>query len=63
MMKERRGRIINITSVVGAIGNPGQTNYAAAKAGVIGMTRSLARELGSRSITVNAWRPASSRPT
>ena len=52
MMKQRWGRIVNITSVVGAAGNPGQANYAAAKAGVAGMTRALARELGSRSITV-----------
>lgn len=57
MMKQRYGRIINITSVVGASGNAGQANYAAAKAGVAGMTRSLARELGSRSITVNAVAP------
>jgi 3-oxoacyl-[acyl-carrier protein] reductase len=57
MMKARKGRIINITSVVGAIGNAGQTNYAAAKAGVIGFTRALAREIGSRSITVNAVAP------
>jgi 3-oxoacyl-[acyl-carrier protein] reductase len=57
MMKARWGRIINITSVVGASGNPGQANYAAAKAGVIGMTRSLARELGSRNITVNCVAP------
>ncbi len=53
MMKARWGRIINITSVVGASGNPGQANYAAAKAAVVGMTKSLARELGSRGITVN----------
>ena len=53
MMKQRFGRIINITSVVGSAGNPGQANYCAAKAGVAGMTRSLARELGSRHITVN----------
>jgi 3-oxoacyl-[acyl-carrier protein] reductase len=57
MMKQRHGRIINITSVVGASGNPGQANYAAAKAGVAGMTRSLARELGSRNITVNCIAP------
>jgi 3-oxoacyl-[acyl-carrier protein] reductase len=57
MMKQRYGRIINITSVVGASGNPGQVNYAAAKAGVAGMTRSLARELGSRNITVNCIAP------
>ena len=57
MMKQRYGRIISITSVVGASGNPGQANYAAAKAGVAGMTRALARELGSRSITVNCVAP------
>lgn len=57
MMKQRYGRIINITSVVGAAGNPGQANYAAAKAGVAGMTRALARELGSRGITVNCVAP------
>ena len=57
MMKQRHGRIISITSVVGASGNPGQANYAAAKAGVAGMTRALARELGSRSITVNCVAP------
>ena len=57
MMKQRAGRIINITSVVGASGNPGQANYCAAKAGVAGMTRSLARELGSRNITVNCVAP------
>ncbi|MCB2029264.1 MAG: 3-oxoacyl-ACP reductase FabG [Burkholderiaceae bacterium] len=57
MMKQRYGRIINITSVVGASGNPGQSNYAAAKAGVAGMTRALARELGSRNITVNCIAP------
>lgn len=57
MMKARSGRIISITSVVGASGNPGQANYAAAKAGVAGMTRALAQELGSRNITVNCVAP------
>lgn len=57
MMKVRWGRIINITSVIGSSGNPGQSNYAAAKAGVAGMSRSLARELGSRGITVNCVAP------
>ena len=57
MMKARQGRIINVTSVVGHSGNPGQVNYCAAKAGVAGMTRSLARELGSRNITVNCVAP------
>ena len=57
MMKARFGRIVNITSVVGYSGNPGQANYCAAKAGVAGMTRSLARELGSRNITVNCVAP------
>lgn len=59
MMKARQGRIINITSVVGSSGNPGQANYAAAKAGIAGMTRSLAQELGSRNITVNCVAPGS----
>ena len=57
MMKERRGRIVNLTSVVGLTGNPGQANYAAAKAGILGFTKSLARELGSRGITANAVAP------
>ena len=57
MMKARAGRIVSITSVVGLIGNPGQTNYAAAKAGILGFTKSLAREVGSRGITVNAVAP------
>jgi 3-oxoacyl-[acyl-carrier protein] reductase len=57
MIKDRRGRIVNVTSIVGAIGNPGQTNYAAAKAGLIGFTKSLARELASRNVTVNAVAP------
>lgn len=57
MMKARGGRIINITSVVGSAGNPGQANYAAAKAGVAGLTRALAREIGSRGITVNCVAP------
>ena len=57
MMKARGGRIINITSVVGSTGNPGQMNYAAAKAGVDGMTRALAREIGSRNVTVNSVAP------
>jgi 3-oxoacyl-[acyl-carrier protein] reductase len=57
MMKARAGRIVNITSVVGFTGNPGQANYAAAKAGVVGFTKSLAREVGSRNITVNCVAP------
>jgi len=57
MMKQRYGRIINISSVVGAVGNPGQANYVAAKAGVIGMTKSAAKELSSRGITVNCVAP------
>ena len=57
MMKKRKGRIISISSVVGASGNPGQTNYAAAKAGLVGFSKSLAREIGSRNITVNAVAP------
>ena len=57
MMKQRYGRIVNITSVVGASGNAGQANYAAAKAGVAGLTRALARELGSRGVTVNCVAP------
>ena len=57
MMRARYGRIINISSVSGLIGNPGQTNYSASKAGMIGMTRSLARELAKRNVTVNAVAP------
>ena len=57
MMKARKGRIINIASVVGLTGNPGQTNYSAAKAGMLGFTKSLAREIGSRNVTVNAVAP------
>jgi 3-oxoacyl-[acyl-carrier protein] reductase len=57
MMRERWGRIVNISSVVGEMGNPGQANYVASKAGLIGLTKSLAREVGSRKITVNAVAP------
>jgi 3-oxoacyl-[acyl-carrier protein] reductase len=57
MMKQRYGRIINISSVVGAYGNPGQANYVAAKAGIIGLTKAVAKELASRNITVNAVAP------
>jgi 3-oxoacyl-[acyl-carrier protein] reductase len=57
MMRQRYGRIINMTSVVGVVGNAGQANYAAAKAGIIGLTKSLAKEIGSRGITVNAVAP------
>ena len=57
MMKARYGRIVNVTSVIGATGNAGQTNYAAAKAGVVGFSKSLAREIGSRNITVNCVAP------
>ena len=56
-MKARHGRIISISSVVGAMGNPGQSNYAAAKAGMLGFSKSLAREIGSRNITVNVISP------
>jgi 3-oxoacyl-[acyl-carrier protein] reductase len=57
MMGQRSGKIINVSSIAGVIGNPGQTNYAASKAGMIGFTKSLARELGSRNIQVNAIAP------
>ena len=57
MMRERWGRIINISSIVGEMGNPGQANYVASKAGLIGLTKALAQEMGSRNITVNAVAP------
>lgn len=57
MMKARKGRIVNIASVVGVTGNPGQTNYAAAKAGIIAFSKSLAKEIGSRGVTVNVVAP------
>jgi 3-oxoacyl-[acyl-carrier protein] reductase len=57
MLKQRSGRIVNVTSVVGIVGNPGQANYAASKAGIIGFTKSVAREVASRSITINAVAP------
>src|SRR5690606_23679271 len=57
MLRARSGRIVNLTSVVGLVGNAGQANYAAAKAGLVGLTKSMAREVGSRNITVNAVAP------
>jgi 3-oxoacyl-[acyl-carrier protein] reductase len=61
MLRQRSGRIVNLTSVVGLVGNAGQTNYAAAKAGLVGFTKSLAKEVGSRGITVNAVAPGATR--
>ena len=57
MMKQRAGKIVNMSSVIGVVGNPGQTNYAASKAGIIGFSKSLARELGTRGVTVNVVAP------
>src|SRR5438034_1291962 len=57
MLRQRSGRIINVTSVAGIVGNPGQANYSSAKAGLIGLTKSLAREVATRSVTVNAVAP------
>jgi 3-oxoacyl-[acyl-carrier protein] reductase len=57
MMKQRYGRIVNLTSVAGIVGNPGQTNYSAAKAGIIGFTKAMAKEYGSKNIAVNAVAP------
>ncbi|MFA7677735.1 MAG: SDR family oxidoreductase, partial [Candidatus Omnitrophota bacterium] len=57
MLKQRRGKIVNISSIIGIIGNPGQANYSASKAGLIGLTKTLAKELGSRNICVNAVAP------